>query len=172
MQGEGHTYTLRHLHTHTHIFSRYSGISSHSFGRSYCNVHVAFVTRLESPAKPSYFEKSWCVGQFRGIPKTTNLGKRSSSLSRGKVPQCKGLLNSFNGGIHNSIQSFWTCSNPSKIECYVISLWCWLKFPYWCATWVWRFDNVEILYEAKIQWSKRSYFKMRFHTIRSSRYNT
>ncbi len=47
-----------------------------------------------------------CVGQFRGISKTTNLGKRSSSLPRGKVPQCKGLSNSFNGGIHNSIQSF------------------------------------------------------------------
>jgi hypothetical protein len=58
--------------------------------------------------KPGYFEKSWCVGKFRGISKTTNLGKRSPSLPRGKVSQsqCKGLLNSFNGGIHDSIQSF------------------------------------------------------------------
>jgi hypothetical protein len=48
--------------------------------------------------KPIYFEKSWCVGQFRGIPNTTNLGKRSPTLTRGKVPQCKGLRNSFNGG--------------------------------------------------------------------------
>ena len=30
MKGDGHT------HTHTHIFSWYSGISSHSFGHSYC----------------------------------------------------------------------------------------------------------------------------------------
>jgi hypothetical protein len=56
--------------------------------------------------KPGYFEKSWCVGQFRGILKTSNLGTRSSSLPRDKAPQCKGLLNSFNGGIHDSIQSF------------------------------------------------------------------
>jgi hypothetical protein len=45
-----------------------------------CSMHVAFVTWLESPAKPSYCEKSWCFGQFRGISKTTNLGRRSSSL--------------------------------------------------------------------------------------------
>ena len=43
---------------------------------------------------------------------------------------------------------------PGKIECYVISLWCWLKFHYWCAPWVWRFANVETLHETKIQWSK------------------
>ncbi len=42
-------------------------------------------------------------GKFREILKTTNLGKRSSSLPEGKVPQCKGVSNSFNGGIHNSI---------------------------------------------------------------------
>ena len=71
-----------------------------------CSVHVAFVTWLESPAKPGSFEKAWCVGQIRGIPKTTNLGKRSSSLPRDKVPQCKSVSNSFNGGIHDSIQSF------------------------------------------------------------------
>ncbi len=70
------------------------------------------------------------------------------------------------------IQSFWTCSNPSKIECYAILLWCWLKFHDWCATWVWRFSNVETLYEAKIQWSKLCYIKMRFHTIRFSWSNT
>ncbi len=108
-----------------------------------CSVHVAFKTRLELPEKPGYFEKSWCVGQFRGILKTTNLGKRSPSLPRGKVSQCKGLLNSFNGGINDSIQTFWTCSNPSNIECYAILSWCWLKFHYWCAPWVWRFADIE-----------------------------
>ncbi len=38
-------------------------------------MHVAFKTQLESPEKSGYFEKSWCVGQFRGIPKTTNLAR-------------------------------------------------------------------------------------------------
>jgi hypothetical protein len=71
-----------------------------------CSMHVAFETLLELQEKPGYFEKSWCVGQFRGILKTTNLGKRSPPLQRGKVPQCEGLLNSFNGGIHDSIHSF------------------------------------------------------------------
>ncbi len=137
-----------------------------------CSVHVAFVTLLESPKKPGYFEKSWCVGQFRGISKTTYLSKRSSSLSRGKVPQCNGPSNSISGGIHNSILSFWTWSYPSKIECYTISLWCWLKFHYWCTPWVWRFANVETLYETKIKWSKLCYIKTRFHMIRSSRSNT
>jgi hypothetical protein len=52
-------------------------------------MHVAFVTRLESLAK------TWlCIGEFRQIPKTTNLGKRSPALPRGKVPQRKGLSNS------------------------------------------------------------------------------
>ncbi len=68
-----------------------------------CSIHnLARITGK----KPSYFEKSWCVGQFRGIPNTTSLGKRSPTLPRGKVPQCQSLLNSFNGWIHNSIQSF------------------------------------------------------------------
>jgi hypothetical protein len=66
-----------------------------------CSMYVAFKTWLESLEKSAYFEKSWCVGKFRGISKTTNLGKRSPPLPRGKVPQCKDLSNSFNGGIHN-----------------------------------------------------------------------
>jgi hypothetical protein len=66
-------------------------------------VHVAFETWLESPEKTGYFEKSWCLGLFRGILKTTNLGKRSPSLPRGKDTQFKGLFNSFNGGTYNSI---------------------------------------------------------------------
>ncbi len=56
-----------------------------------CSVHVAFEAQLESPEKTGYFEKSWCVGQLKGISKTTNLGKRSPPLPKGKVPQCKGL---------------------------------------------------------------------------------
>ncbi len=127
-----------------------------------CCMHVAFKTWLELPEKPGYFEKSLCVGQFRGISKTTNLGKRSPPLPRGKVSQCKGLLNSSNGGIHDSIQSFWTCSNPSKIECCAILLWCWLKLHYWYAPWVWRFADVKTLYETKIQWSKMCNIETRF----------
>ncbi len=32
-----------HLHTYTHIFSQYSGISSHSFGRSYNCIYIGFI---------------------------------------------------------------------------------------------------------------------------------
>ncbi len=57
---------------------------------------------------------------------------------------------------------------PVQTECYVILLWGWLKFHYWCAPWVWRFANVATLHETKIQWSKMCDFKTRIHTIRSS----
>ncbi len=137
-----------------------------------CSVHVAFVTWLESPENTWLLWKVLVCWQIHRNLKITNLGKRSSSLPRGKMPQCQGLSNSFNGGIHDSIQSFWMCSNPSNIEFYAISLWCWHKFHYWCAPWVWRFANVETMYETKIQWSKLCYIEMRFHTIRSSWSNT
>ena len=78
---------------------------AHGFNQLQCACCIRNSARITGKI-PSYFEKSWCVGQFGGIPNTTNLGKRSPALPRGKVPQCKGLPNSFNGWIHDSIQSF------------------------------------------------------------------
>ncbi len=60
-QTHTHTHTQSHTHTHTrtysltdsHIFSKYSGISSHSFGHSYRVMVIKEVTMTPRPTTPT-----------------------------------------------------------------------------------------------------------------------
>ncbi len=48
---------------------------AHGFNHLQHACCIQNLTRI-ARKKTGYFEKSWCVGKFRGISKTTNLGKR------------------------------------------------------------------------------------------------
>ncbi len=61
---------------------------THGFNQLQCACCIRNSARITGK-KPGYYEKSWCVVQFIGIQKTTNLGKRSSSLLRGKSLNAK-----------------------------------------------------------------------------------